>query len=189
MICALLPVATCRIHRLCLTVSFVGYVDDVLAIWRNRGEHDAARARQLFHAHVLEWNRAGVAPPLHEAVVQTVKSSADHQHAGRENDEGSALAPALLRFEEELRIRPSVLECAARRGGRSGGSHNSAARTVAGTVTLQPLQIGAHLGGTLIAEVAILLQRLVDDLFQLVRDRGIQFGRRVGAHDQGCPER
>ena len=39
---------------------------------------------------------------------------------------------------------------------------------------LQPLQVGAHLRGVLVAQVAIFLQRLVDDVFQLGRKVGIQ---------------
>src|SRR5437588_13048990 len=37
-------------------------------------------------------------------------------------------------------------------------------------VPLQPLQIGAHVSGVLIAHVAIFLQRLGDDLFQFQSD-------------------
>jgi len=34
-------------------------------------------------------------------------------------------------------------------------------------VALQPLQVGAHVGGVLIAKIAILLQSFVNDLFKL----------------------
>ena len=43
---------------------------------------------------------------------------------------------------------------------------------------LQPLQIGSHLRRTLVAQVAVLLQRLVDDVFQ--------FGRHVGFSRTGA---
>src|SRR5450755_293064 len=40
-------------------------------------------------------------------------------------------------------------------------------------VPLQPLEVSPQLGGRLTANVAILLQRLVDDLFQLRRGVGV----------------
>ena len=85
-----------------LAVPFVHHIDHVLAVGRNRRQHNVARVRQLLHAHVLERNRAGIAAPLHEAVVETVESGADHQHAGREHDERSALATALMVRLHEL---------------------------------------------------------------------------------------
>ena len=41
-------------------------------------------------------------------------------------------------------------------------------------VPLQPLQIGSHFRSVLVAQIAILLESLVDDLFQLGRNVGIQ---------------
>ena len=41
-------------------------------------------------------------------------------------------------------------------------------------VPLQPLQVGSHVGGVLIAQIAVLLQRLVDDPFQFGGHIGIQ---------------
>ena len=41
-------------------------------------------------------------------------------------------------------------------------------------VALQALQVGANVGGVLVAQVAIFLQRLVDDVFQLRWKVGIQ---------------
>ena len=40
-------------------------------------------------------------------------------------------------------------------------------------IALQPLQLGAHFGSRLIADVAILLERPVDDFLELVRNIGI----------------
>ena len=48
-------------------------------------------------------------------------------------------------------------------------------------VPLQPLQVGSHVGGVLIAQIAVFLQRLVDDVFQLRRQVGIQPNRGSGA--------
>ncbi len=52
-------------------------------------------------------------------------------------------------------------------------------------VAIDPLQVGAHLGGILIAQVAVFLQRLVDHLFQPGRQIGIQPHRsnRKPVHD------
>ena len=47
-------------------------------------------------------------------------------------------------------------------------------------ITLQPLQIRAQVSGVLIAKVAILLQRLVDDVFQFRRDVWVQTHGRHG---------
>ena len=47
-------------------------------------------------------------------------------------------------------------------------------------VPLQPLQIGAHVGGVLVAQVAVFLQRLVNDAFELRRQIRIQPDRRRG---------
>ena len=44
-------------------------------------------------------------------------------------------------------------------------------------VALQALQIGAHVGGVLVAQVAIFFERLVDDVFELARQIGIQTHR------------
>ena len=41
-------------------------------------------------------------------------------------------------------------------------------------VPLQPLQVGAHVGGVLIAQIAVFLQRLDDDVFQFGRHIVIQ---------------
>jgi TolB-like protein/tRNA A-37 threonylcarbamoyl transferase component Bud32 len=46
-------------------------------------------------------------------------------------------------------------------------------------IALQPLEIGAHVDGSLIAQLAILLQRLVDDAFQIFRQV------RIDAHGRG----
>ena len=62
---------------------------------------------------------------------------------------------------------------ARRRSRRSSGL-----RCASGAVALQTLQVGAHFGGALITQVAVFLQRLVDDLDQLERDQRIQIGRR-----------
>ena len=45
-------------------------------------------------------------------------------------------------------------------------------------VALQPLQVGPHLRGMLIAQVAVFLQSLIDDPFQFGRHSGIQPQRR-----------
>jgi hypothetical protein len=42
----------------------------------------------------------------------------------------------------------------------------------------QPLQVGSHLRRTLIAQVPVFLQRLVDDVFQLGRNLAIESNRR-----------
>ena len=47
-------------------------------------------------------------------------------------------------------------------------------------VALQALQIGAHVGGMLVTQIAVLLQRLVNDAFHLRRQIGIQPDRRRG---------
>ena len=59
---------------------------------------------------------------------------------------------------------------------RTRGWHSPCLR-----VPLQPLQVGSHLRGMLIAQVAVFLQRLVDDVFQLRRNIGIQPNRRTAA--------
>ena len=48
-------------------------------------------------------------------------------------------------------------------------------------VALQPLQIGANICGVLVAQIAILLQRLVDDLFQFRRNFPVQLGGGTGS--------
>jgi len=52
-------------------------------------------------------------------------------------------------------------------------------------IPLQSLQIRSHVGCVLVAQVAIFLQRLVDDVFQLRRHIGIQpdHGHRGAVHD------
>ncbi len=45
-------------------------------------------------------------------------------------------------------------------------------------IALQPLQVGPHVGGMLVSHISILLQRLVDDVFQLGRKVWIQLERR-----------
>src|SRR5712692_221274 len=47
-------------------------------------------------------------------------------------------------------------------------------------VALKPLQIGAHLRGTLIAKAAVFLDRFVDDFFQLQRDLRFHYPGRCG---------
>ena len=47
-------------------------------------------------------------------------------------------------------------------------------------VSLQPLQIRSHVRRALVAQVAVFLQRLVDDVFQLGRHIGIQPNRGSG---------
>ena len=54
----------------------------------------------------------------------------------------------------------SALPC----GGHRAGTRRLRSRP---SVALQPFQIGAHLRGALIAQLAVLLQRPVDDSFQL----------------------
>src|SRR2546422_4434664 len=47
-------------------------------------------------------------------------------------------------------------------------------------VAFEPLQVGAHLGSVLIAKIAVFLQRLVDDPFEVNWEVGIQAHRRNG---------
>ena len=54
-------------------------------------------------------------------------------------------------------------------------------RTCCFCIALQPLQVGAHVRGVLIAQVAVLLQRLGDDSFQFRRNIGIQPHRSHGS--------
>ena len=46
---------------------------------------------------------------------------------------------------------------------------------------MQALQVRADIGGMLIAQVAVLLDSLLDDLFQLGRNFGTQLARRSGS--------
>ena len=55
-------------------------------------------------------------------------------------------------------------------------------------IPLQPLQVGAHVGGVLVAQVAVFLQRLVDDLFQLRRNITIETNRRGRIRIEDCLE-
>ena len=48
-------------------------------------------------------------------------------------------------------------------------------------ISLQPLQIRSHLGGALVPQIPVFLQRPIDDLFQLGRQIGIQSQRGTGA--------
>ena len=50
--------------------------------------------------------------------------------------------------------------------------------TTAVGIALQALQVGSHVGRALVAQVAVFLQRLVDDVFQFQRQVGIQADRR-----------
>ena len=45
-------------------------------------------------------------------------------------------------------------------------------------IALQPLEVGAQIGGMLVTQIAILLQRLVDDVFELRRNIGVETHRR-----------
>src|SRR5216683_7226509 len=47
-------------------------------------------------------------------------------------------------------------------------------------IALQPLEVRSYVGGTLVAEITVLLQSLVDDAFQFRREFGIQTDRRSG---------
>src|ERR1700687_4615873 len=46
------------------------------------------------------------------------------------------------------------------------------------SIPLQPLQVSADIGRVLVAQVAILLESLVNDVFQLGRQVGVQPNRR-----------
>ena len=48
-------------------------------------------------------------------------------------------------------------------------------------VAFQALQIGTNVGGVLVAKIAIFLQSLVDDIFQLLWKVGIEADRRDGS--------
>ena len=55
-------------------------------------------------------------------------------------------------------------------------------------VALEPLQVGAHLGSVLVAQVAIFLQALVDDPFEFDWEVGIQAHRRYGVSFKNAVE-
>src|SRR5207302_1058808 len=72
-----------------------------------------------------------------------------------------------------------------RDGKRSNGVLNRRNRTrtvgdcaSAVGVALQALQVGANVGGALLAQVAIFFERLVDDVLELFREVGVQADRR-----------
>ena len=48
-------------------------------------------------------------------------------------------------------------------------------------ITLEPLQVGAHVGCALVTQVAVFLQGFVDDVFKLGRQIWIQPNRRYGS--------
>src|SRR5207249_7971749 len=71
-------------------------------------------------------------------------------------------------------LRARILCC--RHGPRTGNSHPPRV-----CIPLQPLQISPHLRRALIAQVPILLQSLVDDVFQFGRKVGIEPDRGSGS--------
>jgi hypothetical protein len=60
----------------------------------------------------------------------------------------------------------------------SRGQHRARFR-----VAFEALQVGAHVGGALIAQVAIFFEQLVQDFFEVRRQFGIQAKRRRGGDD------
>ena len=58
------------------------------------------------------------------------------------------------------------------------GRATDACATARIRVALETLQLGAHFRGVLIPQVAVLLQRAVDDVFQFGRDLAVEAHRR-----------
>ena len=91
--------------------------------------------------------------------------------AGCEPDGAAAILPLEALAAAEPDTGAATTGC----GGSSTVDHGAARRF---RFTLQALEIGAHLRGVLIAQVAVFLQRLVDDPFQFGGNFGIQAHRR-----------
>src|SRR5579864_60968 len=65
------------------------------------------------------------------------------------------------------RKRPGRWTCGGWRRGLCGGRARGGRDVSAVGVALQALQIGAHVGGVLVAQVAVFFKRLVNYVFQL----------------------
>ena len=81
-------------------------------------------------------------------------------HASRKHDEGGQRRDVATAGPDTMRLR-------CRRFARLA-------------VPFQPLQVGAHLGSMLVAQLAVFLQRLADHPFQFRRQHGVETERRGG---------
>jgi hypothetical protein len=81
---------------------------------------------------------------------------------------------------------PNCQLLSSRAGFACGDPARACGRAPAVAVALQPLQVAAHVGGALVAQVAVFLQRLFDQSFDLRRNLRIDLRWRRGRAVQYC---
>ncbi len=147
--------------------------------WRRRKYHGGSGDEQ-------EYQESRQDPsPRRCRWLSEVSSIGGRLHRGSGAGAGGVVASG-RRSARAARARRDRSAGSLRGRGSSGGGfgvfdNGDGARGTGVEITLEALQIGAHLGSVLVAQVAIFFERLVDDVLKLERQVGIQADRHQGS--------
>src|SRR5208283_4855251 len=163
-----------------LQAFFFQRLEEVFAIGRNGSLRNKAVVGNVFDGESLE----GLVLPHADKLISAVSGSDEQGQNKRENGAGAEL---VLLCSLHQRRAARYFRCLRRRNGTAAKNGNAGAASGHSGIGRRPaglqfakkaLQIGAHFGSDLIAEIAVLLQKLVENALEFRRNGAVELHRR-----------